>query len=123
VTGAPAPGKSDSTCKYARKPGCLALGNRQYYPQPLTGIVNMNRHERRVSAKQVKLEGTPAATPSSGPVQRPGLALRIFARILLSQWVLNRVHHPDIVRILMQMAQQVGRTDAIAQLAVKSYSN
>jgi hypothetical protein len=81
----------------------------------------MNRHERRASAKQVKPEGTPIAAPQPGLPQRPGLGLRLFARILLSQWVLKRVHHPDIVRILMQVAQQVGRTDAIAQLTVKSY--
>jgi hypothetical protein len=80
----------------------------------------MNRHERRAQVKQGGNEG-PAADEKTSPQGRPSLGLRVFSRILLSNWVVSRVHQPDLVAILMQIAQQVGRTDAIARLALKSY--
>lgn len=37
--------------------------------------------------------------------------MRIFAKVLLSQWVLKRVNHPDLRRVLASMAVQAGRPD------------
>ena len=81
----------------------------------------MNRHQRRASAKTADRQadgsvGTPSPIPT-----KSNLALRVMARILLARWVLKRVHHPDLLAILLQVAHQVGRTDAIAALTVKLY--
>ncbi len=81
----------------------------------------MNRHERRANAKTADRQrdgsvGTPSPVPT-----KSNLALRVMARILLARWVLKRVHHPDLLAILLQVAHQVGRTDAIAALTVKLY--
>lgn len=73
----------------------------------------MNRHTRRATAKNPKpAPVTPAASIEPAPVYgKPGLVLRIFAKVLLSQWVLKRVNHPDLRRVLASMAVQAGRPD------------
>jgi hypothetical protein len=45
--------------------------------------------------------------------------LRFFSRILLSNWVLKRVSHRDVVSVLLQVAKQSGRADAAARLTAK----
>ncbi len=57
--------------------------------------------------------GTSAPVPA-GP---PSLGLRVVGRVLLSEWVLKRVQHPDLIGILLQIAQQLGRADAMARLS------
>jgi hypothetical protein len=88
----------------------------------------MNRRARRAEARKSKpqapIETPPTATPAPAvelPPQRPSLALRVFARLLLSQWVLKRIHHPDLLAILMQVAQQARRTDIIPALTLKMH--
>lgn len=74
----------------------------------------MNRHKRRAAAKQVQT--TPAPDSAAAPLtevypDKPGLVLRVFATVLLSNWVLKRVHHPDIRRVLGSLAAQAGRPE------------
>ena len=80
----------------------------------------MNRHDRLTAEKQGHTPGPTTATPgNAGAATRPSLALRIVSKALLAKWVLDRVHHPDLIAILIQVAHQVGRADAIARLTVK----
>lgn len=75
----------------------------------------MNRHKRRAAAKQPKPAPTVAPAPSAAPAEvyasRPGLALRVFAKVLLSTWVLKRVSHPDVRKVLASLAAQAGRPE------------
>lgn len=76
----------------------------------------MNRHKRRAAAKQAQPEQAPAAAPTAAaPAEvysgKPGLVLRAFAKVLLSNWVLKRVHHPDVRRALASLAAQAGRRE------------
>jgi len=87
----------------------------------------MSRRDRRAMTKKNRAHGSASPAqrgftpqPAAGPVQPPSLALRFFARLLLARWILTRVNHPDIVRVLLQVAHQVGRDDAIAILATKT---
>lgn len=81
----------------------------------------MNRHQRRANAKTADRQPDGSVGTPSPVASKPSFALRIVARILLARWVLKRVHHPDLLTILLQVAHQVGRTDAIAALTVKLY--
>jgi hypothetical protein len=47
---------------------------------------------------------------------RPGLALRLFSRIILSNWILSRVRNPEVERLLMSVAFEAGRTDVVDEL-------
>lgn len=75
----------------------------------------MNRHKRRAAAKQPQPAPTIAPAPGAAPADvysgRPGLVLRMFAKILLSDWVLKRVRHPDVRRVLASLAAQAGRPE------------
>lgn len=77
----------------------------------------MNRHRRRASAKQGQSAPAPTTAPQAAatPIQalpgKPGLVLRLFAKALLSKWVLKRVHHPDVRRALASLAMQAGKVD------------
>ncbi|MBX7198918.1 MAG: hypothetical protein K1X51_06030 [Rhodospirillaceae bacterium] len=77
----------------------------------------MNRHKRRAAAKQAQSTPEPGAAlpqavaPVETPFGKPGLVLRMFAKILLSDWVLKRVHHPDVRRALASLAAQAGRLE------------
>jgi hypothetical protein len=85
----------------------------------------MNRQQRRAAAKSPTSPQESVGTPqqNAGIAGSPSLALRLISRLLLSAWVLRRVHHPDLLGLLLQVAQQVGRTDAVVQLTTKLYSS
>ena len=85
----------------------------------------MNRHQRRRAATERPQSGpnipsesffpdTPAVT--STPMTRPSLLVRGFAAIVLSRWVLRRVHHPAARAALALVAREVGRHDLAAEL-------
>ena len=73
----------------------------------------MNRHKRRAAGKQPAPATlpAPAIAPVVGYSGKPGFVLRMFAKVLLSKWVLKRVNHSDIRRVLASLAAQAGRTD------------
>jgi hypothetical protein len=78
----------------------------------------MNRHQRRISAKNpanisVSQSSPPAA---SGTLPPPGRVLRLAASVLLSSWVLGRVRSPEIFSMLRQVALQAGRQDAVVRI-------
>jgi hypothetical protein len=78
----------------------------------------MNRQERRAAAKKKgppeRIESEPAI---EGPQEPPSLLLRMFARVVLSPWVLNRVSHPEVERLLVSLAIQVGEPEKARSLA------
>ena len=47
---------------------------------------------------------------------KPSLMVRVLAKILLSPWVLARVQHPDVDRLLMNFAIQTNRIDVADEL-------
>lgn len=77
----------------------------------------MNRRQRRTAVK-TKREVTPAPPQTQKPVTeaKPGLLLRLFANILLTPWVLKRVRHADLERLLAGVAVQAGRREIAASL-------
>jgi hypothetical protein len=96
----------------------------------------MNRHERRAaqSKQQSKVDadspfinidigafhdapasGTAAPMQTAGPA-KPTLTVRLLSKILLSRWVLARVQHPDVERLLMGFATETGRQDVVDEL-------
>jgi hypothetical protein len=83
----------------------------------------MNRHERRARKASGLSDASPASqdvnAASPVPAERPGVLLKLFSRILLGNWVLKRVNHPDLLTILLQIAEQTGRTDAVVQITTK----
>jgi len=82
----------------------------------------MNRHQRRAAKHQ---QDTPESRPSrdidiqlgdtltSEPKPQSGFILRSMSKIILSQWVLTRVRHHEVERLLMSLAMEVGRTDVV----------
>ncbi|MBY0509858.1 MAG: hypothetical protein K2P94_06865 [Rhodospirillaceae bacterium] len=67
------------------------------------------------------MQNTPIPTaPIAGALEKPSFLLRVMAKVLLSQWVINRVTHPQILMILGSVARQVGRMDIIMKLHAKS---
>ncbi len=113
-------------------------------PPPYTiNLDYMNRHQRRAAGRQpnqsepgdfmptvsVNMDdpgrpsgnpynaiGTPDNAVAAPAPQKPSLILRILAKILLSSWVLNRVQHPDIERLLIAFATQVNRPEVADHL-------
>ncbi len=86
----------------------------------------MNRRYRRATAKQEKEsaadyapDGVTPTVPIVAKQEAPGLLLRLVASILLSSWVLKRVHHSMVLGILGHLAGQVGRTDALVRIHEK----
>lgn len=47
---------------------------------------------------------------------KAGLLLRLFSRLLLSRFVLNRVSQPEVQRLLMSIAIEVDRKDVVDEL-------
>lgn len=76
----------------------------------------MNRRQRRAAAKQPSPIPPASAVAPPAYLGKPGLLLRLFAGVLLSKWVLNRVQHPDVRRALASLAVQAGRTDVLEDL-------
>jgi hypothetical protein len=50
------------------------------------------------------------------PGAKPGLLLRLFANIALAPWVLNRINHADVERLLAGVAVQAGRPEVARNL-------
>ena len=83
----------------------------------------MNRRQRRIAA-QVKRPAPPGRQeiPNDLPEAKPvpeatlGLVLRVFAKILLAPWVLKRVRHGDVERLIAGVAVQAGWPDIVADL-------
>ena len=77
----------------------------------------MNRRQRRSAAKASRR--APPARPESPAaivVAKPGFLLRLFARIVLAPWVLKRVNHADVERLLAGVAVQAGRPEIARSL-------
>jgi hypothetical protein len=49
-------------------------------------------------------------------VANPGFFLRLFANIVLAPWILNRVNHADVERLLAGVAVQAGRPEVARNL-------
>ena len=90
----------------------------------------MNRRQRRSAAKANRhappaRHGAPASRdmpPDSTGQAEPGLFLRLFARIVLSPWILKRVNHADVERLLAGVALQAGRPEVARELLSRSGS-
>ena len=77
----------------------------------------MNRHQRRFAAKKgVQPSDRPPVPLIAGKALPPGRVLRAAASILLSSWVLRRVHNPQVLSMLRQVAIQADRQDAARQI-------
>jgi len=83
----------------------------------------MNRRQRRSAAKtkryprpeqQEAPQDIPEVKPGSDA--RPGLVLRLFAKILLAPWVLKRIRNADVERLIAGVAVQAGRPEIAANL-------
>ena len=80
----------------------------------------MNRHQRRAAVRQPSPKepaaNPPPMTPAAGKSakelpHKPTLITRLLATVLLSRWVLARVEHPDVERLLINFATEAGRVD------------
>ncbi|MCC6915364.1 MAG: hypothetical protein IT566_16825 [Rhodospirillaceae bacterium] len=89
----------------------------------------MNRRDRRAAAAQERTKDDQAPYDPSSSV-RPfapvvaapassGFLLRMFARIILSRWVIKRVKHPHVLTIMADLAGQAGRMDAMMHIQEK----
>jgi hypothetical protein len=117
------------------------LGNE--YRLHLQEFDEMNRHQRRAAQRQQAHGSAESETPvnvptdlnalritlpddlamPSGTLQaedivpaKPSLVIRALAKILLSPWVLARVQHPDVERLLISFAVQTNRIDVVDEL-------
>lgn len=84
----------------------------------------MNRRERRATKKNVTTAppspGKPLPmAPVVGADERPGLFLRVFARALVSAFVIKRVSNPEVLRMMREVARQSGRMDALLRIQTK----
>jgi hypothetical protein len=86
----------------------------------------MNRHQRRAAERQqtakepevgVSSITTPVDRLVNAPTHKPALITRLLATVLLSRWVLARVQHPDVERLLINFATEAGRFDVADDLA------
>lgn len=57
--------------------------------------------------------------PVVGRAEKPGLLLRLISRVMLSQFVVNRVHQPSVLRTLSEVARQSGRIDALMRIEAR----
>jgi len=83
----------------------------------------MNRRQRRTAAKTKRyaLPGQREAPQvdtevKPGPEAKPGVVLRLFAKILLAPWVLKRIRHADVERLIAGVAVQAGRPEVAANI-------
>ncbi len=84
----------------------------------------MNRQKRRANEKKERVvKGNPSmplpTKPVVGAAQRPGIVVRLVARVMLAGWVLKRVSHPTVLTLLAEVARQTGRKDIVVQLDKK----
>ncbi len=77
----------------------------------------MNRRQRRVAVKTSAkiIPPAPVAEPIEKP-SSPGIGLRVAASLLLSSWMLKRVHNPQVLVMLRAVAVQAGRGGVVRQL-------
>jgi hypothetical protein len=96
-----------------------------------------NRHQRRANQRQqrsqqaeigpvsghlgdldehVPLGATTTVLQPATQTHKPHFMMRILAKVLLSRWVLNRVKHADVERLLMTFATEAGRPDVADEL-------
>ena len=87
---------------------------------------SMNRHQRRARGRQQspkEPEGSPPPVaaavdyPPNQPIPKPTLITRLLASVLLSRWILARVQHPDVERLLINFALEAGRHDVADELS------
>lgn len=77
----------------------------------------MARRQRRIATKPSRhAKSEPWDTGEERPVEKPGFLLRLFATIALAPWVLNRVSHAEVERLLAQVAVQTGRPEVARNL-------
>jgi hypothetical protein len=77
----------------------------------------MNRRERRATAKNKTSLGPPAYDAAiEPPKDPPSLLLKALARLILSPWVLNRIRHPEVERLLISVAIQAGQPEKARSL-------
>ncbi len=86
----------------------------------------MNRKERRSAEKKGGLGASGPQAPGPLPTMpivedavKPSLVLRALARIMLSRFVLKRVHHPQVLFMLGEVARQARRVDALMYIQTK----
>lgn len=91
----------------------------------------MNRKARRLAEKKGRLVQEPAdglgftqkpqshTFPVVADSGKPSLLLRIFSRILLSNFVISRVRQPEVLRLLGDVARQSGRMDSLLRIQSK----
>jgi hypothetical protein len=79
----------------------------------------VNTQERNASDKtgsqRLRDDALPAA-PVLADAGKPGILLRIAAAVLCSGVVLKRIHHPDVLALLGELARQAGRMDAVLKI-------
>ena len=95
----------------------------------------MNRSQRRAAkSKSRKTRAAPdaAAAPPVAPIEvqpappevappsaPPSLILRVFAGIILSNFVLKRVKNAEVERLLASVARQAGKTEIATDLLLR----
>jgi len=121
----------------------LGYGLTNEYRLPLQEFDEMNRHQRRAAQRQQTHGSAESETPVNVPADlnalritlpddlampygtlqaedivpaKPSLVIRALAKILLSPWVLARVQHPDVERLLISFAVQTNRVDVVDEL-------
>jgi hypothetical protein len=94
-----------------------------------------NRHQRRANQRQQRqsrpelevvtnvaplFDDEPVAhtaIPSAAPqAHKPGIFIRLLAKVILSRWILNRVKHSDVERLLITFAAEAGKPDIADEL-------
>ena len=77
----------------------------------------MNRKQRRDAARSGRdFPSRLHEAGVEGSEAKPGLFLRLFANVVLTPWVLTRVKHADVERLLAGVAMQAGRPEVAKSL-------
>lgn len=82
----------------------------------------MNRHDRRSAdraGRQSENVVPPAPAAALADGVKPRFFLRLVSGILLSNFVLNRVHHPQVLKLLREVAKESRRTDAMLKIQAR----
>ncbi|MBF0563443.1 MAG: hypothetical protein HQL37_15850 [Alphaproteobacteria bacterium] len=86
----------------------MSRRNRQKLRKSLQGA-------RIVPKRTVSPAPTVAETAPEIP-RKPGLLVRLAARILLSRWIIRRMQHPEARRVIAILAVEAGREDLLKEL-------
>lgn len=57
--------------------------------------------------------------PNDSQKSKRGFVFRVFAKIMLSKFILSRISHPEIENILYSIASQSGRQDVMDELLLR----